>query len=100
MTQNSRESFLLVLLFLEKFRQNCRDDFLLDLMLEILAGDKIESVAFPDVLDTLLQRLCFPCWVGFIVPWIRRFLVGCKAYNCIERGKHVIPSYPVSLSSD
>ena len=46
--------FPLVLFLLDKFRQNRRNDFLIDCVLEFLAGDKLESVAFPGILDTFL----------------------------------------------
>ena len=42
MTPNLREFFFLVIFLLDKFRQNRHDDFLLDRMLEILAGDELK----------------------------------------------------------
>ena len=80
--------------------QNRHDDFLLDRMLEIRVGEEPESVMLPDILDTLLCNLCFPCWLGYIVPCIVRFLVGCQAYCSIESGLHVIPDQFAALSSD
>ena len=85
---------------LEKLRQNRPNDLLLDHMLEIFAGEKIESVALQGILDTFACRLCWPCWVGCILPNINIFLLECQEYCRIEGCLHAIPDKSVALYSD
>ena len=98
LARNSCEYFLPVLFPLEKIRQNLCDDLLLDRMLAILSGDEFELVALPVIFDTFACRLCFPCWVGWIVSCIVRFLVGCWAYLHVDRGRHVVTNQPIFFS--
>ena len=86
--------------FLNIFRRNRCDDFFLNCMLIILAGDELESLVLPVILDTLPCRLWCPYWVGCIIPCIDRFLVGSQTYFCVECGQNVIPNNSIALSSN
>ena len=97
---NAHKSFLTVLFILKKFRQKSRNDFLLDCMLSIIAGDEPELVAHQFILDTFLCYLCKPYWVGWVVSYIGLFLVGDWAYCCVEYGRHVVTNQPFVLSSN
>ena len=61
---------------LETFWLNCRNDLLLNQMLAVFAGDELELVVIPVILDNFTRRLCLPCWVCWVVSWLGRFLVG------------------------
>ena len=100
MDQYARESFIVVPFLLKNFSKNCRDDLIFDCMLEIIAGDELESVMLPDILDTLACHLCCSCWEVWIVYFVDSFLVERQVYLCVEHGWHVVPDQSVALSSN
>ena len=100
MSQNSLKSFLLVLFLLEEFRQNYRNDLLLDSMLESFVGDELKLVALPAILETFACRLCLTCWVGWIVSWIRRFFGRVTGILLHRAWENLVTNQPVDLYSD
>ena len=90
--------FISLIFHLDKFRQNCRDDLLFDHMLAILSGLELGLVALPDIFDTFACCLCCPCLVGWIVPWVGIFFVGCQAYSFIEHRQQKFSNQSVTLS--
>ena len=99
MARDARESFLPVLFPSRNSGETAAIMFFLDRMLEIFMGDELELVALSGILNNFSCRLCCPCWVVWVVPWVGLFLVVCQAYCRVDCGRHVFPNQSIDLSS-